>query len=155
MANTKRAQANPALRLALIRKIHVYIAVFVAPTMMFFALTGALQTFRIADRPDASDLLVKLTHVHRDDEFMKPAPRKPLPTSADKPVAPKPPPEPHNPPPKSKTALQWFFSLVSISFIVSTLLGLWMALAYNKDKAILWGLLTAGTAIPLLILAVL
>ena len=48
MAKTKRA--NPAaMRLGLIRQLHVYISVFVAPSLLFFALTGALQTFRIPD----------------------------------------------------------------------------------------------------------
>lgn len=154
MANPNTAKANPALRLALLRKIHVYIAVFVAPTMMFFALTGALQTFRIADKPDASDLLIKLTHVHRDDQFMKPAAKKPPPKPAEaaRPAEPK---KPAQAPPKSKAALQWFFATVALAFIVSTLIGLWMALAYNKDRVLLWLLLIAGAAAPVLILALL
>ena len=48
MAKTKRA--NPAAkRLSVVLQLHVYISVFVAPSLRFFALTGPLQTFRIPD----------------------------------------------------------------------------------------------------------
>ena len=73
MAKSKSARGSPALRLALIRQWHVYISVFVAPSLLFFALTGALQTFRIPDEKTAPVLIQKLARVHKDDVFaMKP-----------------------------------------------------------------------------------
>ncbi len=69
MSPAKAKRPNPALRYAFLRQLHVYVSVFVAPSLMFFAITGALQTFRIPDRPDASPLLVKLARVHKDDVF--------------------------------------------------------------------------------------
>jgi hypothetical protein len=154
MPPRKPSKSNPALLLGRIRQLHVYIAVFIAPTMMFFALTGVLQTFRLADRPDASDLLIKLTHVHRDELFAKPAPRKPPPKPAGAPQAAEPK-RPEPAPPRSVQVLKWFFSAVSLAFIVSTLLGLWMALAYHRRRGLLWLVLLVGAAAPVLILALL
>ena len=153
MAKSKVRKANPALRLALIRKLHVYASVFVAPSLLFFAMTGALQTFRIPDRPDASVVLQKLARLHRDDVFaVKPArPKKPEGAKAEGRPAAAPAEKPKADP--STEILKWFFTLTSIVVMVTTLFGLWMALAYNKDKLLLWIVLLAGAAAPVLILA--
>jgi hypothetical protein len=153
VAKSKTVRANPALRLALVRRLHVYVSVFVTPSLIFFALTGALQTFRVPDRADAPVLLQKLARVHRDDVFAaKPARPKvqtagPAATEAAKPA---------KPGPRTRVAteaLKWFFALVSVAVAATSLLGLWMALAYNREKVMLLGVLAAGAAIPLLILA--
>jgi hypothetical protein len=169
----KTPRANPALRLALIRQLHVWISVFVAPSLLFFAITGALQTFRIPDQKEAPVLIQKLARVHKDDVFaVKPArPKKPEgagardgrggpeaggPEKADRHgdgakakggEARKPPPKP------STEVLKWFFSIVSVAIAVTTLLGLWMAVAYSRQKLVIWALLIAGAAAPILILA--
>lgn len=75
MAVSKPQRGNLALRLALIRQLHIYLSVFIAPSLLFFAGTGALQTFRIPDGKTAPVLLQKLARVHRDDVFaVKPVP---------------------------------------------------------------------------------
>jgi hypothetical protein len=147
MAKSKPTRANPALRLALIRQLHVYLSVFIAPSLLFFAGTGALQTFRIPDQKTAPALLVKLARVHKDDVFaLKKAPpaKRPGAATGEKPAKPKDKP--------STTRLKWFFSLASVAMIVTTLLGLWMAVAYNRNKAMIWLVLIAGAAAPVLIL---
>jgi hypothetical protein len=156
LSDEKSRKANPALRLMLLRKLHIYISVFIAPTLLFFAFSGAFQTFRIPDRKDAPVLLQKLARAHRDDIFaLKPAPppRKPeAKAEADEHAAPAAP----APKPKTKastTAVKWYFAIVSIGMIITTLLGLWMALAYNREKRLLWGLLIVGAAIPIILLA--
>lgn len=148
LATSKGRKANSAW--PLIRRLHVYASVFVAPSLLFFAMTGALQTFRIPDRPDASALLQKLARVHRDDIFaVKPArPKKP---ESAKPADAKP---PEQAPPKASTErLKWFFAITSILIMITTLLGVWMALAYSRQKLLMWILLIAGAAAPVLILA--
>lgn len=150
MTTSRPARANPALRLALIRRFHVWISVFVAPSLIFFAGTGALQTFRIPDQKDAPVLLMKLARVHRDDVFaLKPA--KPKPAEAPRKTAVAPPAKPA-PNPATETA-KYFFATVSIGMAISALLGLWMALAYGRDRRVVWILLIAGAAIPIAILA--
>lgn len=151
MAKSKSRKAKSAW--PLIRELHVYASVFVAPSLLFFAMTGALQTFRIPDEPTASVLLQKLARVHRDDVFaVKPKPR----SNAKKPeeAAAKP---PENPRPKAKRPaterVKWFFAITSILIIITTLFGLWMALAYSRGKVIIWASLIAGAAAPVILLA--
>jgi hypothetical protein len=143
----KSARAAPALRLAFIRQCHVYVSVFVAPSLLFFALTGALQTFRIPDEKAAPVVLQKLARLHKDDVFAvkPPRPRRPEGGKGEK-AAEKPAPA------ASTQRLKWFFSVASVAIAVTTLLGLWMALAYHKRKAVMWALLIAGIAAPVLIL---
>ena len=137
-----------------IRQLHVWISVFVAPSLIFFAITGALQTFRVPDEKDASVLLQKLARVHRDDVFaVKPAkPKKPEAASAEGPRKP----EAEKPKPTAKSSTEvakWFFAITSIAIAITTLLGLWMALAYSRQKLVIWALLIAGAATPVIILA--
>jgi hypothetical protein len=143
----KTARAAPALRLGLIRQCHVYVSVFVAPTLLFFALTGALQTFRIPDEKAAPVMLQKLARLHKDDVFAVKPPRPKRPEGAGKAEKPaeKPAPAP------STQRLKWFFSMASVAIAVTTLLGLWMALAHHKRKAVMWALLIAGAAAPVLL----
>jgi hypothetical protein len=145
----KTARAAPALRLAFIRQCHVYVSVFVAPTLLFFALTGALQTFRIPDDKAAPVVLQKLARLHKDDVFaVKPArPKRP---EGAKPTEARPPEKPA--PAPSTQRLKWFFAIASVAVAVTTLLGLWMALAYHRRKAVMWALLIAGIAAPVLLL---
>jgi len=141
------AKTNSALWRPLLRQLHIYLSVFIAPTLIFFAVTGAFQTFRIPDQKSAPILLQKLAHVHRDDMFMVPPPRPPAEAHKAKvPVPPKPAPK------ISTTVLKWFFVTASIIMVLTTLLGLWMALAYSRDRWLLWWLLIAGTAAPILML---
>jgi hypothetical protein len=148
--------ANPALRLAAIRQFHAYLGAFIAPSILFFAVTGAWQLFNLHEahgtyRPPA--LMEKLSAVHKDQRF-----------AADD--------DHHGPPPgaghhaqdadaghKHEAAkparavtLKWLFLTVAVGLIVSTLLGLWMALAYSRRKVVTWVLLILGAALPVLIL---
>ena len=180
MAKAKTAQAragrgNPALTWNAIRQVHVYISVFVAPSLIFFAVTGAFQTFRIPDRPDAPVVLQKLARAHKDSVFAVKPPRPKKPDGAaggerhhhDDADGPKAkgdgspsataagaPDKPAKPAPKPATeAVKWFFVLAAIGMTVSTLLGVWMALAYHKRRGLMWALLIAGTVIPAALLA--
>jgi hypothetical protein len=147
MAKAKTAKMRPALRLALLRDLHIYVSVFVAPSLLFFAATGALQTFRIPDQKEAPALLVKLARVHKDDVFAL-KPERPKPPAGKKAEAP-----PKKPPPElSTTVLKWFFTVVSVGIMASTILGLWMALGYSRRKAVIWAILAVGAAAPILIL---
>ncbi|HEX3366595.1 hypothetical protein [Phenylobacterium sp.] len=152
---SKTARGNPALRLALIRQIHIYISVFVAPSLLFFAFTGALQTFRIPDQKTAPVVIQKLARLHKDDVFaIKPLrPERPKAAGHDGTDRPKADPEK---PPEAKAsieAMKWFFAAVSVGVMFSTLFGLWMALAHSRRKPIVWVLLVAGVATPVLIAA--
>lgn len=149
MPKPKSARGAPALRLSLIRQCHVYVSVFVAPTLLFFAITGALQTFRIPDQKTAPVVLQKLARLHKDDVFAVKPPRPKRPEGAHEGKPDKPPEKPA--PAPSTERLKWFFSIASVAIAVTTLLGLWMALAHHKRKAVMWALLVAGAAAPILL----
>ncbi len=155
MAKPKTARGKPALRLAFVRQLHVYVSVFVAPSLIFFAVTGALQTFRIPDQKTTPVLIQKLARVHKDDVFALKPPRPKKPEQAanhDKaqPFEAKPAPPAEQ---RSTTLLKWFFTAISLGVAFTTLIGLWMALAYNRRKTLVWLILAAGAAAPVLILA--
>ena len=157
MAKSK-AGAHPGLRLAALRQLHIYISVFVAPSLVFFALTGALQTFRIPDQKTTPMLIQKLARVHKDDVFAG-KPERPKGANPGPPAAKAPEHEPdhdhgHDAGPKLATeVLKWFFAAVSVAIALTTLVGVWMALTYNRRKVVVWALLIAGMAAPALILA--
>ena len=71
--STRRGAArHPASRVMLIRQIHAYLSVFVAPIILFFAATGILQLYSLHEphagyQPPA--LIEKLGRVHKDQTY--------------------------------------------------------------------------------------
>jgi hypothetical protein len=143
-----------AARLALIRKIHGYVGLFIAPSVVFFALTGALQLYglheaRGAYHPPA--VLEKLGNLHRDQRFgLSEHEAGPADHEHD-----------HDPGPDAKgaakaeeatplreTALKALFLVVATGLTLSTLLGVWMALLPHRRNALAVSLLVAGVALP-------
>jgi hypothetical protein len=153
---TKPARMHPALRLALIRRIHTWLGVFVAPSVLFFALTGAAQLYGLHEshgdyRPPA--VVERLGMLHKDQVFkLKPKrakPAKPQNADADHHDA-----DHHEMKagPKIGTPLlKALFLGVALSLAATTALGVWMALAHGRDRKIAWGLLIAGAVLPALL----
>src|SRR5580698_1895303 len=102
------------------RSLHLYIGVFIAPMLLFFALTGALQTFSLHETTPGSSykppaLFVSLAQIHKKQTYLiplrksrpaetKPGDAKPDAAKADKAPAPVP-----EPPQKSHLPLKIFF----------------------------------------------
>jgi hypothetical protein len=151
----------------LIRQLHAYLSAFVAPTILFFAVTGSFQLFSLHQahgnyRPPA--LLEKLGRVHTDQQFALkpkhnpgPAPKTPVAKTEGDWVAPaaKPAADADDAPSPREMALKWLFLVAAITLVVSTVLGLWMAVIQNRRKGILLLLLLAGMAAPLAIFSLL
>jgi hypothetical protein len=150
-SRARAPRARPAQ--AVIRDLHIYISAFVAPSLLFFALTGALQTFRIPDQKTAPVVIQKLARLHKDDVFaVKPVrPKKPEAGGDHAKAQAAKPPEAKPPTPASTQAMKWFFAAVSIGIALTTVFGIWMALAYSRRRLIVWALLIAGAAAPVLI----
>ena len=150
------------------RQIHLYTGIFISPAILFFALTGALQTFSLHETSRGSDYkpptwILTLAQLHKKQTTTVPV-RKPRPASdaprpdapkpdkhsdASAPAAPQPSPEP---PQKSHLPMKIFFLLVSIGLFASTLTGIFMAYKFNRNKLVVIGLLLAGILVPLLLL---
>jgi hypothetical protein len=145
-----------------IRRWHSYIGLFIAPSVLFFSLTGAVQIFSLHEAhggyvPPA--LVEKLSSVHKDQVFAASdhdhAP--PGPAAADTPAGGT---EPHSAAEdEEKTGLptlilKWFFLLVALCLALSTAFGLWMGLTQMRRKTFAWMLVAAGALIPLALLVI-
>jgi hypothetical protein len=161
-ARPARRPPNRAAALMAARAWHSYSGAFFAPAILFFSITGALQTFNLHKpmpgyRPPA--VLQALASMHKnqnlhvkylDDGASKAAKPGKRP-KADKPDdAPAPP-----PPPLSSVIAQWtlkvFAALVSVGLAATTLLGLYMAWQTTRRRAVLlW--FAAGMILPMLVM---
>ena len=145
------------------RQVHLYVGIFISPAILFFALTGALQTFGLHQPSHSGDYkpptwIVRISRIHKDQTATLPV-RKPKPASeTSKPEkhagAPSPTPKPAELPQKSRLPLQIFFLLVSIGLFISTLTGIFMVYKFNRNKFVVTALLLAGIIVPLLLLYV-
>ena len=128
------------MRSLLVRQLHAYIGLFIAPSVLFFALTGTVQLFDLHEahddyRPFA--LVEKLSSVHKSQKFaFGDHHDEPAPGSEEEDKLP-------------TVLLRWFFLLVALCLVVSTTFGLWMGLTQSRRKPIAWVLLAAGALIPL------
>jgi hypothetical protein len=160
----------------LIRQIHAYLSVFVAPTILFFAFTGVLQLYGLHEahggyHPPA--LIEKLGRVHKDQSFTlgrahHESPSAAVKTSATGPATArgegdwvKPLATTDHKAKDSRSApaenfrtqaLKALFCAAAVMLMVSVLLGVWMAFTQNRRKAVLLVIFLLGAAAPVAIL---
>jgi hypothetical protein len=150
--------------LKLLRNIHLYTGIFISPALLFFALTGALQTFSLHETTRGSDYkpptwIVTLGQLHKKQTTTVPVRKQPPPDATPKPdatspdkhanAAPQPSPEPQQ---KSHLPMKIFFLLVAIGLFTSTLTGVYMSYKFVRNKLVVSALLIAGIILPLLLL---
>jgi hypothetical protein len=138
--------------LKVLRQIHLYIGVFISPAILFFALTGALQTFSLHETSRSSDYkppawVVTLAQLHKHQTsalpVRKPRPASDAPKHADAaPAAPE----------KSHLPMKIFFLLVAIGLFLSTLTGITMSYKFTRNRIVITALLLAGIILPLILL---
>ncbi|GGA07238.1 PepSY domain-containing protein [Dyella caseinilytica] len=152
--------------LKIARQIHLYLGVFIAPALLFFALTGGLQVFSLHETTRGSDYkppawLVTMAQLHKKQTtavrkrpvdagnhapevaVSAPAanPAPPMPANMDMPRA-----EAKNPLP-----LKIFSALVALGLFISTLLGIYMAYRYTRKPGLITVLLLAGFVVPIVL----
>jgi hypothetical protein len=145
-----------------LRELHHYVGVFFAPAILFFALSGAVQTFRLGEAGGWGGpppvVLVWMTSVHKDQALPHAKPEKPAP----KPDAARAKGDKdhgddhhheggHGP---SPLPLKIFVALLALGLITSTLLGITIALTNRAMRRTSIVMLVAGTVLPLLLLLV-
>jgi hypothetical protein len=131
-----------------IRIWHTYLGMIIAPSIIFFALTGLLQIFSLHEAhggytPPA--LIEKLSAVHKDQVF----------EAKDHDA------EPAEPADATSQAaqrsmigtyvLKWFFALVALGLGVSTVLGIWMGLKGTVRRRTNLCLLGLGIVLPVVL----
>jgi len=134
-----------------IRLWHSYIGILIAPSVIFFALTGSLQLFNLHEShagytPPA--LIEKWSSLHKDQVFeQNQHHHEPEPESKSD-QQPAPPDEHEEGPTLGTRLLKWFFLFVALSLTASTVLGLWIGLTRPHRKRTGWWLLLAGIVLP-------
>ncbi|GLQ92125.1 PepSY domain-containing protein [Dyella acidisoli] len=148
--------------LKLARQLHLYIGVFIAPAVLFFAFTGGLQVFGLHETSRGSDYkppvwLAIAAQLHKKQTDVLPA-RKPHPVEAAPVSNPNHAPAPLPIMPDAPAApithplpLKIFSAFVSFGLFVSTLLGLYMAYRYTRKHVLISVLLAAGTVVPIVL----
>jgi hypothetical protein len=148
-----------------VRRWHSYIGLFSAPSVLFFALTGATQLFSLHEAHGHYTppvLLEKLSSVHKDQEFVMghhhehPAGADAHPAAdAGAGAGAKPPAADEDDETDVATLmLKSFFLIVALSLTLSAVLGIYMGLTQIRRKSLAWGLLIAGALIPVGLLVV-
>jgi hypothetical protein len=147
------------------RLLHLYLGVFIAPALLFFAFTGALQTFSLHETTRGSSYkppawAVTLAQIHKKQTPVVPVRKLPPPDkpSVDKAATvpqqpgstPKAPDAP-SPKPRKALPLKIFFLLVSIGLFISTLTGLYMSYRYIRNRLLITTVLVAGVLIPIVL----
>jgi hypothetical protein len=141
------------------RLTHLYLGVFIAPALIFFAFTGALQTFSLHETTRGSSYkppawIVTLGQLHKKQTTVVPVRKLPptekaaVPEDKSQPGAATPSPavpKPHTLP------LKIFFLIVSIGLFTSTITGLYMSYKYIRNRVLVTAVLIAGTIIPIIL----
>ncbi|MEP7185182.1 MAG: PepSY domain-containing protein [Rhodanobacter sp.] len=157
------------------RTIHLYLGVFTAPMLLFFAVTGGLQTFGLHESGRGSNYkppawLATMAQLHKKQTIVVPARRLRLASASGAPASTgqkrspelaqpsassAPAPSHHdetNGPAKNLWPMKIFFAVVALGLLVSVLSGLYMAWRYSRRPRLFGTILGAGVIVPLLLL---
>jgi len=149
------------------RLIHLYLGVFITPALIFFAFTGALQTFNLHEATPKSTYkppawVVTLAQIHKKQTpvapqrkpFSRPDARSTAPNGSAKNAVP-------NAPTTSAPArvhhplpMKIFFLLVSIGLFTSTITGLYLSWKYTRNRIAITVTLLAGIIVPVILVFV-
>ena len=146
-----------AATLRKLRQFHLYIGVFFAPAILFFAISGGLQTFRLQQASGWNGApppqwMATMGSVHIDQ-------RLPGAEGEKKPEGAKPKPQldPAKQAERKARAqkalpMKIFTAAVAIALALSTLLGAAIALSMKSTRRISLMMLAAGAVVPILLL---
>lgn len=147
--------------LKLARQLHLYIGVFIAPAVLFFAFTGGLQVFGLHESSRGSDYkppgwLALAAQLHKKQTDVLPQRRAHPVKGAPRAAASAPAASAESSgklamPVRHPLPLKIFCAFVSLGLFVSTLLGLYMAYRYTRKHVLISALLAAGTIFPIVL----
>ena len=141
---------NPRV-LRVVRKVHLYSGVFLAPLILFLSFSGMLQTLNLHEatpdgkyQPAKWMLLVAQVHKNQTVELSKKAAVAGPPRGGMSDVMR----YTHHLP------LKIFFVVASLALIVSTLTGVYMGYKYARRKWVVTAWWVAGIVVPLVLLKI-
>lgn len=136
-----------------LRLLHRYLGLFFAPAILFFAFTGALQTFSFHEGTKGSAYtpprwMVYAGQLHKKQNMnVKPKPAGPAP-AVDPMLAKMPAPVTGIGISTTSLLLKYFVFAMSLGLLFTTLLGIVMALRYGGKPRTVWIVLALGTVFP-------
>lgn len=147
------------------RQLHLYLGVFTTPALLFFAVTGGLQTFSFHETPRGSSYvpphwLVVAAQLHKKQTLDLPAHKPRLamaPTPAATDASPEAVPQAmraSEPKRRNPLPLKIFVALVALSLALSSFSGLYMAWRYSRHAWRVVAVFLAGIAVPILLMSV-
>jgi hypothetical protein len=125
-----------------IRRLHLFLGVFFAPSILFFAVTGTLQTFQFHEAHDTyvpPPAISALAAVHKEQSLELEA-FAPRPADAR-------PPRPHAS--QKLVPLKWFILLMSLGLVASQVTGIMLSFRYRRDRIQMFAALALGTLVPI------
>ncbi|HWA93331.1 MAG TPA: hypothetical protein VG844_01930 [Terracidiphilus sp.] len=138
-----------------IRLVHRYLGLFFAPAIIFFAFTGALQTFGLHENSQNSSYvpprwIVSMAQLHKKQTAQIPPPKnRAQPKKGDEaPAATAKQKTGNN---GAKLALKWFVFVMSLALMLTTFLGVMMALRYGGSVRVVWAVVLFGVLFPVAI----
>ena len=150
--------------LRIVRTIHLYLGVFAAPMLLFFALTGGLQAFGLHETSRGSSYapptwLANAAQLHKKQTLVIPPKRPRLPSvqttapaaSGALAASTAQRGESNNSSPKNLLPMKIFFTLIALALLVSVLSGLYMAWRFSRRPGWFGVVLASGIAVPLLL----
>jgi hypothetical protein len=144
-----------------LRQWHAYVGLFIAPSVLFFSLTGVIQIFNLHEAHGGyhpAVLLEKLSAVHKDQIFEEPhdksAPDHDTSHAPAGGAAEQPGEDEDEKQSVFTYAVKWYFTLVALGLIVSSLIGIWMGTTQIRRKGLAWTLLIVGTLVPVGLLVI-
>ena len=166
------SRSRSASTLKSLRKLHLYFGLFIAPALLFFAFTGAMQTLSLHEAAGDSyhppKWLERLGNLHKDQTIQvrehkaPPASAAPRPGTAAGAAPGTPhaaaPAQPARPPvtlaskETQHLPMKIFFLCVALGLFSSTLTGIYLAYKYERSAGLVTGILLAGLVIPLILL---
>ncbi len=138
----------------LLRQWHTYLGAFIAPSIIFFALTGALQVFSLHEAHDGyrpAPVVEKLAQLHKNQVFAlkhRGSPPSAAPTGAASAS------HDGDQPGIRTYVLKWFFLVVALELVLSTAIGIWIGLSRPRGRKTTVALIAAGCVVPLAVLVV-
>jgi hypothetical protein len=134
-----------------VRRIHSWLGVLFAPSILLFVLSGMFQIAGCHEGEAGNDpprWIVHMAQLHMKQTIDMPRRRSPPPAVARAAGAADGPAVVASAPTPTTMPLKLFFFAMAIGLFCSTLLGLYMAFTPKRDRRLLAGLLAVGTLLP-------
>jgi hypothetical protein len=142
-----------------LRMLHSYVSAFIAPMIVFFAISGSFQLFNLHQAHGdytPSIVISTMAGIHKDQVFSLESHRGP-----ERPAGPQgdkgPPRGPQGAGERSQPAvgtllLKVLFLIEALALVVTTTLGVWIGVTHPKRARSFWIVLAAGVVVPIVLI---